>query len=82
MVAPPFRAGSTTDQQFECKHGVRQGDPISPLFYLFGSDLLQSAINDLVHQGALHRPIKTNDLDYPIIQYVDNTLLIVPDEAS
>jgi hypothetical protein len=59
MVAPPFRAGSNTAQQFECKRGVRQGDPISPLFYLFGSDLLQSAINDLVHQGALHRPIET-----------------------
>jgi hypothetical protein len=32
---------------------VRQGDPISPLFYLSGSDLLQSAVNDLVDQGLL-----------------------------
>jgi hypothetical protein len=53
-------------KQFECKRGVRQGDPISPLFYLFGSDLLQSVVNDLVHQGVLYRPIETNDLDYPI----------------
>jgi hypothetical protein len=35
-------------KQFECKRGFRQGDPILPLFYLFGSDLLQSAVNDLV----------------------------------
>jgi retron-type reverse transcriptase len=38
-------------KQFECKRGVRQGDPISPLFYLFGSDLLQSVLNDLVQEG-------------------------------
>jgi hypothetical protein len=65
-------------KQFECKRGVRQGDPISPLYFLFGSDLLQSVVNDLVDQGALHRPIETNDLDFPIIQYADDTLLIVP----
>jgi hypothetical protein len=34
-------------KQFVCKRGVRQGDPLSPLLYLFGSDLLQSVINDL-----------------------------------
>jgi hypothetical protein len=35
-------------KKFHCKRGVRQGDPISPLFYIFGSDLLQSAVNDMV----------------------------------
>jgi hypothetical protein len=65
-------------KQFMCKRGVRQGDPISPLFYLFGSDLLQAAVNDLVHQGSLHRPIETHDEDFPIIQYADDTLLIMP----
>jgi hypothetical protein len=65
-------------KQFECRRGVRQGDPISPLFYLFGSDLLQSAVNELVHLGKLSRPIETNDMDFPIVQYADDTLLIVP----
>jgi retron-type reverse transcriptase len=55
-------------KQFECKRGVRQGDPISPLFYIFGSDLLQSAVNGMVHQGTLSRPIETNDEDFPIVQ--------------
>jgi hypothetical protein len=64
-------------KQFVCKRGVRQGDPISPLFYLFGSDLLQSAVNDL-HEGRLQRPIETHDEDFPIIQYADDTLLIMP----
>jgi hypothetical protein len=62
-------------KQFVCKRGVRQGDPISPLFCLFGSDLLQSPINDLVQEGSLNRPIDTYDEDFPIIQYVDDTLL-------
>jgi hypothetical protein len=57
---------------------VRQGDPISPLFYLFGSDLLQSAVNDLVTQGLLSMPIITNEEDFPIVQYADDTLLILP----
>jgi hypothetical protein len=65
-------------KQFQCKHGVRQGDPISPLFYLFGSDLLQSAVNDLVRSGHLHKPIPSYDEDFPIIQYADDTLLIMP----
>jgi hypothetical protein len=58
--------------------GVRQGDPISPLFYLFGSDLLQSAVNDMVRLGQLQKPIDTYDADFPIIQYAYDTLLIMP----
>jgi hypothetical protein len=69
-------------KQFVCKRGVRQGDPISPLFCLFGSDLLQSPINDLVQEGSLNRPIDTYDEDFPIIQYVDDTLLILPAERD
>jgi hypothetical protein len=65
-------------KQFECKRGVRQGDPISPLFYLFASDLLQSAVNELVRDGQLCKPVDTYDEDFPIIQYADDTLLILP----
>jgi hypothetical protein len=65
-------------KQFHCKRGVRQSDPISPLYFLFGSDLLQSVVNDLVRQGALIRPIETYDPDFPIIQYADDTLLVLP----
>jgi hypothetical protein len=55
-------------KQFVCKRGVRQGDPLSALLYIFGSDLLQLAVNDMVVQGTLTRPIETNVLDFPIIQ--------------
>jgi hypothetical protein len=65
-------------RQFECKRGVRQNDPISPLFYFFGSSLLQLVVNDMVQKGLLSPPIITNDEDFPIIQYADDTLLILP----
>ncbi|XP_071678962.1 uncharacterized protein [Lolium perenne] len=39
---------------------------------------LLSAVNDMVVQGNLSLPIITNDVDFPIIQYADDTLLILP----
>jgi hypothetical protein len=65
-------------KQFVCKRGVRQGYPLSPLLYIFGSDLLQSVVNDLLAQGIINRPIDTHDIDFPILQYADDTLLIMP----
>jgi hypothetical protein len=35
-------------------------------------------LNDLVQQGLLSLPIHTNDPDFPIVQYADDTLLILP----
>jgi hypothetical protein len=65
-------------KQFICKRGVRQGDPLSPLLYLLGSDLLQAMVNSLLQQGVLSYPIDTYDMDFPIVQYADDTLLIMP----
>ncbi|XP_071681176.1 uncharacterized protein [Lolium perenne] len=45
---------------------------------IMSSDLLQSAVNDMVLQGTLSRPIETSDEDFPIVQYADDTLLILP----
>jgi hypothetical protein len=48
------------------------------LYYLFGSDLLQAAINQLANQGKISKPIETYDPNFPIIQHADDTLLIMP----
>lgn len=65
-------------KQFVCRKGVRQGDPLSPLLFFLVADLLQSAVNDMLRRGELSLPIPSHDEDFPIIQYDDDTLLIVP----
>jgi hypothetical protein len=69
-------------KQFHCKRGVRQGDHLSPLLYVLGGDLLQSAVNNLLREGGLQLPIYTGDPEFPIIQYADDTLLILPANMS
>jgi hypothetical protein len=38
---------------------------------------MQSMVNDLAMKGLISRPIETNDHDFPIVQYADDTLLIM-----
>ncbi len=62
---------------FDCKRGVKQGDPISPLLFVLAADLLQSMTNRALSNGILSLPIPTHDLKFPIIQYADDTLIIM-----
>jgi hypothetical protein len=65
-------------KQFECKRGFAKGIQFHHvLLYLFVSDLLRSSVNQMVLQGSVYLPIITNDEDFPIIQYPDDTLLIL-----
>ena len=64
-------------KQFICKRGVGQGDPLSPLLFVIAADLLQSVVNHMLQQGLLNLPIPSNDPDFPIVQYADDTLLII-----
>ena len=65
-------------RQFKCKRGVGQGDPLSPLLFVLAADLLQSIVNDLRRRGHLSLPIPCHDPDFPIVQYADDTILIMP----
>jgi hypothetical protein len=63
---------------FHCRRGVRQGDPLSPLLFAFTADLLQSVVNKAMQAGLLRLPINVcYTSDFPIIQYIDDTLLIM-----
>lgn len=68
----------TPGRQFDCKRGVRQGVPLSPLIFVLTADLLQATINDAFRRGMLQTPIPTTEQEYPVIQYVDDTIFFLP----
>jgi hypothetical protein len=49
---------------------------------VLGGDLLQDAINDYVQQRKLKLPILTNDPDFPVVQYADDTILVLSAELD
>ena len=75
--------GVSVKKKFRCRRGVRQGDSLSPFFFVITVDLPQCIINRAHMNGILSRPLQTSvDYDYPIIQYIDDTLLFMNDSQK
>lgn len=69
-------------KSFKYTTWVRQGDPLSLLLFVLVADLLQSIINETYRRNLLLHPIHNSFVgDYPIVQYADDTLIIMPGDA-
>lgn len=78
-----FLLNGVPGKSFSCKRGVRQGDPLSLILFVLGADLLQSLINAEDANDNLVHPLGSDfGGDYPIVQYADDTLLIMPADPS
>ena len=68
---------------FHSRRRVRQGDPLSPLLFVLVADFLQSLINKGKDLGLLKLPIPlTSTNDFPIVQYADDTLIIMEGDPN
>jgi hypothetical protein len=54
---------------------------LSPLLFVLAAEILQYIINGLKNKGILKLPIPQPTLDFPIVQYADDTLLIMQADA-
>jgi hypothetical protein len=70
-------------KKFYYRRGVRQRDPLSPLLFVLAADLLQTILSKAMVQGNLTAPLRCGSCkDFLVIQYVDDTLIVLPADAG
>ncbi|KAF8672185.1 hypothetical protein HU200_049753 [Digitaria exilis] len=64
---------------FQCRRGLRQGDPLSPYLFIIVADVLKQLI--LRHSADLEHPL-VSGVPCPVLQYADDTLILLRGNCS
>ena len=64
-----------------CRRGLWQGDPISPYLFIIVADVLRRLLQQASHRGELSHPVDLT-LPCPMLQYVDDTLIVTKGDAA
>jgi retron-type reverse transcriptase len=64
-------------KNFQCKRGVGQGDPLSPLLFVLAEELLQHVLNKATKKVFFSIPCISHTTDFPVKQYADDTILVL-----
>jgi hypothetical protein len=64
-----------------CRRGLRQGDPLSLYLFIIVADLLHRMVTDAAAPTVLRHPL-VDDLECSVIQYADDTLILLRAEDA
>lgn len=80
--SPAILLNGVPGKFFRCKRGVRQGYPLSPLLFVLAAEFLQILINKAANLNLIGAPIPHEENEFPIIQYANDTLLVLQADAK
>ena len=70
--------GSPT-KPIKMEHGLRQGDPVSPFFFVLVAYMLNRLLNKAVVEGVVEGiSIGRHDVSLSHLQFADDTILFAP----
>lgn len=78
----PILVNGSPTEEFNCSRGLRQGDPISPFLFTIVAGGLAGMVRQDVSTCLYNRFKISNDVEYSLLQFADDTLLIWDESIS